>query len=597
MPPAPIIEVGFVAGDFTVIGGAPRVRLNAPGGYDGEEALARGGGGILRFSDLPHRSELRVPDGAIVRIRRVDGDLTAERLDAVLEVQSIEGDTDLDRVAVADLQAVDGDLTAERGGSLRVGAVSGDARLEAFDDACLLGSVGGDLRVLGVPRLAVSHSIGGDTTIEHCHDVTLSGVIGGDLHVEHGAATVRVRTIGGDLRLVDLGSAIATRVGGDLKAEHLTGAIEVNLVGGDARIRAARGTARLGTVGGDLTAQGTPHGILAGHVGGDATLETSLAEGAECVVHAAGDIVLRMRGEVNARFVAQTAGGEVRTRLPLAVEKGRRRNLVGVVGTGSATVTLRSDGGDILITAGESSEGRLGMSDDFEGRGPEDQTKTAEETSGARTWEGSFGGQRFRVKWDHGPDHAGFHFQGPLPEGEDPEAASAPNARAFGVEWERGRGARTYGEYEERLRELGEKAEKVARRAGEQAQHYAERAAQRARETDWEAVGREVRTAIEKAMRELEDAFSQVRGEWETRRPGGASSPGGARPTAQRVRIEHDDEGDGTATGGFGATQAAPASAVEMTADREAQRRDILEQLRTGAISIEEAERRLNTLR
>jgi hypothetical protein len=97
--------------------------------------------------------------------------------------------------------------------------------------------------------------------------------------------------------------------------------------------------------------------VLAGRVGGDVTLDTPLGEGAEYVIRAAGDISLRVRGEVNARFVAQSAGGEVRTRLPLAVEKGRRRNLVGMLGTGSATVTLRSDGGDILITAADSTEG------------------------------------------------------------------------------------------------------------------------------------------------------------------------------------------------------------------------------------------------
>ena len=124
-------------------------------------------------------------------------------------------------------------------------------------------------------------------------------------------------------------------------------------------------------------------------------------------------------------------------------------------------------------------------------------------------------------------------------------------SRAFGFEWERGQGAHTYGEYEERLRELGEKAERVARRAAEQAQRYAERAANRARETDWEAVGREVRTAVERAMHELEDAFAQVRTDWETHRPGGgggaSTSGGGARPSAQRVRIEQDDVAEPTA--------------------------------------------------
>jgi DUF4097 and DUF4098 domain-containing protein YvlB len=603
LPTGPVIEIGLVAGDFSISGGAPGVRLNVPGGYGAEDAEGATQS-VIHFSDLPHRSELHVPDGARVRVRRVTGDLRADHLDAMLVVASVGGDAELDRVAVADLQVVDGDLTAERGGSLRAGSVSGDVRIEDFDDACLFESISGDLHAVLVPRLAVSRRIGGDATVEHCHEVTLAGMIGGDLRVEHGEARVRAQSVGGELRLTNLESASAARVGGDLKAEQLGGGVEVNLVGGDARIRVARGSVHLGTVGGDLTLQGTPSGVLAARVGGDATLDTPLGEGAEFSVRAAGDISLRVRGEVNARFVAQSAGGEVRTRLPLVVEKGRRRNLVGMLGTGSATVTLRSDGGDIFITAAESTEGSIGMSDEFEQHGPEEEHQTTgTATGGPRTWEGTFGGHRFRVRWDRRPDHAAFHFQGPVPEGEeDPDGVGGPYNRAFGVEWDRGQGARTYGEYEERLRDFGEKAERVARRAAEQAQRYAERAAQRARETDWEAVGREVRTAIERAMRDLEDAFNNMRGEWETRRPGGSgagSSTGGSRPAAQRVRIEHDDEDtEGTSgTASYGATQAGPASEADASGDRDAQRRIILEQLRTGALSIEEAERRLNALK
>src|SRR5581483_8466384 len=144
-----------------------------------------------------------------------------------------------------------------------------------------------------------------------------------------------------------------------------------------------------------------------------------------------------------------------------------------------------------------------------------------------------------------------------------------------------------YGEYEARLNELRDRAEQMARRAAEQAQIYAEKAAKRARETDWEAVGREVRGAIEKAMVDLEDAFGQVRHEWETRRPSG--EPGTNRPSSQRVRIEQDDEGEpfpSNAQSGAGDTSA-------YASEREAQRRTVLEQLRTGSISLDEAERRL----
>src|SRR5262249_8372106 len=155
--------------------------------------------------------------------------------------------------------------------------------------------------------------------------------------------------------------------------------------------------------------------------------------------------------------------------------------------------------------------------------------------------------------------------------------------------------SRSYGEYEARLNELRDRAEQMARRAAEQAQVFAEKAARRARETDWEAVGREVRGAIEKAMVDLEDAFGQVRREWETRRPSG--EPGASRHSAQRVRIEQDDEGDAFPSNAPTGAGEASAFAGGTQDDREAQRRTILEQLRTGSISLDEAERRLNELR
>ena len=147
-------------------------------------------------------------------------------------------------------------------------------------------------------------------------------------------------------------------------------------------------------------------------------------------------------------------------------------------------------------------------------------TYTDESSSGAgsHTWEGVFGGKKYRVNVDRAPDKTHVHFEGPVDE-----AAGANAGKAFDFEWERGKGARTYGEYDEQLRELGAKAEKLARQAAEQAQDYAQQAANKVRETDWEGVGREVRSASHRAMSELEDAFSRVRSGWDGGQ--GGSSP------------------------------------------------------------------------
>ena len=581
-PRGPRVEIDVVEGDFTIHGGADRVLLLTRRNRTRDDVAEDRDDGDLRFSWLPDGSELRVPDGAEVLIRRVYGDLEVEELDGLLLVQQVGGDADVRRVAACDIQHVQGDLDASRGGQLRVRHVDGDVKLENYDESPLLGHISGDLDASDLPGLGIRDSVGGDVSLDRCGEVVLVGTIGGDLDARRSVVTVRASSIGGDARLDTVRGVTLSAVGGDLRAQRVLDEIEVASIGGDVTLRGAFAHVLLHTVGGDLEVEDAPRGVTARRVGGDVELDTPLGSGADYSIHAGGDITLRVRGEVNARFVAQTNGGEIRTRLPLTVERGRRRNLVGVLGRGDATVTLRSDGGDISIAAADDrfEEENTTMGDDFVGRGPNADDE--------RSWEGAVGRHRFRVHWDKGPGHANFRFQGPFTEEDDPDAMGT-RPRDFNFQWERGQGPRFSGEYEQRMNDLREKAERVARKAADQAQEYADRVSRRARETDWESIGREVRTSIEKAMADLEDAFGQVRREWETRRAPGESGPSSRPSGAQRVRIEVDDEPDAF---GAGAPGAAPSRD-----DMEAQRRAILEELRNGRISLDEAERRLNTLR
>lgn len=583
----PRVEIDVVEGDLRVRGGSQQVLLKAYGERTHDD-IAEDRDGVLRFNRLPEDTELRLPDGTLLLVRQVYGDLTVEHFDGFVGVQHVGADVRVERVAVVELLQVGGELSAEHGGRLHVRSIGGDAHIEDYDEVPLIGRIGGDLIAAELPGLQIRDAVGGDVSLERCGEVMLIGTIGGDLRAERSSVTIRGSAVGGDVRLSAVHGITLAAVGGDFTVERVDEIVDVHSIGGDAEISEAEGPVRLGTVGGDLEAENIGAGIRAGRVGGDATLDTPLGSGAEYSVHAAGDISLRVRGEVNARFVAQTAGGEIRTRLPLAVERGRRRNLVGILGRGDATVTLRSDGGDITLAATDSIEREYSMSDDFTGRSS--STGTDERTGtnpNERAWEGTVGGQRFRVRWDRGPGRANFHFKGPF-------TSDAEENKDFHFEWEKGSGARFYGEYEQKLNELRDKAEQVAREAAKQAQNQAETAARRVRETDWEAVGRDVRTAVERTMADLEDAFASLRREWETRRPsGGAPSGTGAgasRPSsgAQRVRIEYDDEQG---------AQAAASEAAPSRDDADAQRRAILEQLRAGTLSLDEAERRLNELR
>ena len=85
------------------------------------------------------------------------------------------------------------------------------------------------------------------------------------------------------------------------------------------------------------------------------------------------------------------------------------------------------------------------MSNEFTPSDKEQQKK------GPKTWEASFGRSRFRAQWDREPGRVWFHFQGPFMEAKDPDSMGTPFTPDFGFEWERGRGAHTYGEYDERL--------------------------------------------------------------------------------------------------------------------------------------------------
>lgn len=221
------------------------------------------------------------------------------------------------------------------------------------------------------------------------------------------------------------------------------------------------------------------------------------------------------------------------------------------------------------------------MSDDYT---YDDSGEKEESTAGSGGFGGEmrFGGRGFGLRWDKGPGRFTFAtgFR------DDPDGPGDPRMRRdrggkgkFPFDWDDAQRA----EYERRIREMSDRTAKAARKAAERATEYAERAARRARETDWETVGRDVRGAIERAMGEMEHLLEQFRGG-----PGAPTPPRSPdapppppRPgQAQRVPIEQDE-------------QAAPRNKDEL----DAQRRAILEQLRSGAISMDEAERQLDALR
>ncbi len=533
------LEIGRADGELEVLGwDEPHVRIVGLDDEDDEIEPQIGSDGRMRLQRIKEDVTITVPRGASLHILSAKDDVAVRGLQGDVRLDAVSGDVQIQEATTVWLGAVAGDLT--------IAHCQGDVRLNALS---------GDLDVRNVGGLEISGALSGDVVIHDvAGEVTIKQGSHGDVQVSH-AGRVSIANMRGDCAIAQAGSVEIGNLNGDLSVQEVESVCEIGNMGGDAQLRTCGGVVTIGNLSGDLKAYDLRGGIAAGMIGGDAHLETPLSKGASYTLRASGDITLRVRGEIHARFVAQTAGGTIQTRLPLTIERGRRRHLVGAIGRAEATVTLQSNGGDISISAADPTQERT-MNDDF-------VTDDGEEAGSGF----AHAGHGFGFRWNKHP--GGFRFAagfGP----DDPDGPGDPRIRSgkgsFPFNWDDAQRA----EYERRIREMSDRTAKAARRAAERASEYAERAARRARETDWEAVGRDVRTSIEHAMGEMERLLEQFRSGASTPRPPTPPTPPNP-PTPPFATTRNKDEID-------------------------AQRRSILEQLRSGAISLEEAERQLSEL-
>ena len=486
---------------------------------------------------------LYVGDGVLVTIATITGDVTIASIGAALTIEKVHGDVRIDGA----------------GAAVVIGRVNGDVTARNLTADLTIAAVKGDLSVDHVSGVAHITTVSGDATLRAVSGVVIDNV-GGDLRVQDVGTLTISGQVEGDAVLAKLSSATIDTVDGDLTALEISEGLALRVISGDARVRHLRCPVNLVAVAGDLAAQDVVGGITAS-VSGEAYLETSLGANMSYDVTAT-EIVLRVRGPINAQFVAQATNGEIRTHLPLAIER-HRNNLVGVIGRGEATVTLISTDGDILLDAAGADE--------------------ATESEQPRDWSQSFGKSGFRVHIGHGPHGPNIAFHGPFTKtGVD----SANFGWPFGGDFTMS----TPEDFEQRIRDIGERTGRAARKAAEKAREYSDRASSRARDTDWESVSREVRTAIEKTVAELEVAFREIVSEFNAPATNGGPSTGnvngGTTPaartsgaTAQRVPIDID-----------------PTNDAASTVDRDAQRRSILEQLRSGDLTLEDANEKLRHL-
>ena len=550
---SPPISIGTIGGDLHIRAWAGEADSPARARLVDEDGAVV----LLSAASVHGDATLLVLGDAEVTVARVEGDLRVSHLGGALRVEAVNGDAVLQGVAGAVvLGKVQGDVRAvELDDDLTIVASYGDVTIDNVRGTLRLGDVMGDANLRGATRVEAT-SVEGDLRAQDMHEITLAGTVQGDVTVAH------------------IDRCTLHSVQSDLTALDIREMLQVPDVQGDARLREMGGQVRLAQVHGELAVQDALGGIMA-EASGEAYLETPLVAGMTYHVVAAG-IVLRARSPISAQFVATTEGGEVRTHLPLTVER-HRQHLVGVIGAGEAVVTLASTDGDILVDAAGT---------EHAGDATAQRRKDAKDKHG------------FRVHIDTGPGGSHIDLGG--------EALAALIGKEMATAWPF-RGGFTMAnpentpqdaaDIEQQLQDLGERTSRAARKAAERMREYTDRAAQRARETNWDAVRRDVRNVIERTVGELDSFFREVAAEFE--RPAGSTVDGTAAdgkksgPTAQRIPIDRDD-----LTGQPIVTPDAPVDQSVHTPsdDRAAQRRAILEQVRSGDLSLEDAERRLQGL-
>ena len=186
-----------------------------------------------------------------------------------------------------------------------------------------------------------------------------------------------------------------------------------------------------------------------------------------------------------------------------------------------------------------------------------------------------------------------FKCRAHLPQNDDPDGIGVPFSSDFGIAWGREHGARINGEYWDNLRG---RANRSIHEGAEIAQRNVKRALRNIPGNRWRSVGREVRTIAEKALVELEESIAHMRQKQSTNQSGSQTIKNDQGLKAQRIPIEFtkpdnpfDDDSDRDS---MDTAFPKPLSKDE----RDARRSTILEDLRAGTISLEEAELRLMNL-
>lgn len=197
-------------------------------------------------------------------------------------------------------------------------------------------SVSVDYKVWVPDQAAVEvHSVSGDVDVAPLGGKAEIVCVSGDVKL-HGAAGAEIKLTSGDLVLEDVaGDVFIKAVSGDLTVSRIKGSIEADAVSGDIDLRDVSGarTIEVKTVSGDVTYVGA---IVAG---GRYELGTH-----------SGDVRMTIPAGSAFDLEANTFNGTIETDFEIkVVGKISPREIRGTVGSGGATIALKSFSGDVEL--------------------------------------------------------------------------------------------------------------------------------------------------------------------------------------------------------------------------------------------------------
>jgi vacuolar-type H+-ATPase subunit H len=354
MEPEPRVSLLRAGGDLEVRGWDRReISLD----WDAHEGDVRQEGNTLILLSCAGDIRLRVPYDTEMCIEDLAGDVFAQDVRRA-ELKNVQGDVALENVGVAlsledggeaiSLTDLGGDLRVRRASSLRVyHRVEGNADVQEVA-IVEIDAVGADLQIGRAERTAVGN-VGGNLEGRDLSGVLRCGNVGGDCALSSSPqAEIDLGNIGGGLEIAGALLVHLGNVGGDTTIRDVQSSVSIGNIGGNINLAGMGGDLKAGRIGADAMLHGLGGSVYVGGIGGDLDLHAAFAPSSRAQLHIGGDASVALPDAASLTLLA-TVGGSIGG---TALSTGSGGSLVRLVyGEGSAHVSL-SVGGDLNLSGG-----------------------------------------------------------------------------------------------------------------------------------------------------------------------------------------------------------------------------------------------------